>query len=95
MNKPEKYIRPDDGEVFTLNNDGVTYSLEVIKRHYPQSRTIKWTEKALIECGFIPTQNELSFEVVKIMQNEEIRSYTLHRWWDIIGPRYVPCKQKA
>ena len=33
--KPIAFIRPDDWEVFSLNSDGETYSLERMKKDFP------------------------------------------------------------
>lgn len=38
------FIRKDDGERFTLNDDGETYSLEAMKRDYPGHRHHKYKE---------------------------------------------------
>jgi len=54
MKKPKIYIRPDDKEVFSLNKDGKTYSLEFMKKKHPKSLTFKYDELNMIRCGFIP-----------------------------------------
>lgn len=45
------FVRPDDGERFTLNKDGKTYSLEAMKRDFPNSLNIKWTAEQLRNAG--------------------------------------------
>ena len=54
MRKPKAYIRPDDKEVFSLDEDGKTYSLELMKKEFPKSHRFKYTEAKMIECGFKP-----------------------------------------
>ena len=54
MEKIIKFIRIDDGEEFTLNKDGVTYSPEHMKREYPESLTHKYEEKHLMNKYFKP-----------------------------------------
>ena len=54
MNKILKFIRVDDGEEFTLNKDGKTYSLEFMKREFPNSLTHKYKKEALMGSQFRP-----------------------------------------
>ena len=54
MNKIIKFIRIDDGEEFTLNKDGVTYSNEYMKREYPKSLTHKYEKRHLTDKYFKP-----------------------------------------
>jgi hypothetical protein len=46
---PKEIIRIDDGEVFTLNADGKTYSLEFMKRRFPSHLYSEYTYKVLME----------------------------------------------
>lgn len=52
MKKIIKFIRVDDGEVFTLNSDGKTYSLELMKRDFPKSHTFKYSKEVLTNSSF-------------------------------------------
>ena len=51
--KPVKFVR-NDGEEFTLNNDGNTYSLEFMKKEYPASRLVKYNAFQLAAGNFTP-----------------------------------------
>ena len=46
------FIRKDDGERFTLNDDGVTYSMEAMKKDFPNSLHQKWQERHLSSKAF-------------------------------------------
>jgi hypothetical protein len=50
--KPKYYIRPDDCEVFSLNEDGETYSLKVSKEKWPNHRHSVYPEWVMKDCGF-------------------------------------------
>ena len=52
--KLSAFERIDDGEMFTLNDDGETYSLEYMKKHYPDSLQTKYTMKQLERKEFKP-----------------------------------------
>jgi len=52
--KPIKFIRPDDGEVFSLNDDGITYSLQKMKDEFPNHLHTKYTKELLIDLSFTP-----------------------------------------
>ena len=54
MDKPIAFKRKDDGELFTLNDDGVTYSLEFMKREFPNNLHMKYEGKHLQNDKFIP-----------------------------------------
>lgn len=45
------FVRPDDGERFTINEDGRTYSLEAMKRGFPDSLHQQWTAEQLRNAG--------------------------------------------
>lgn len=55
MKKPVAYIRPSDGERFTLNPDGVTYSLEFMKTNFPGSSRRNYDGEHLESLGFKPS----------------------------------------
>lgn len=46
------FIRIDDGERFTLNKDSKTYSMERMKKDYPNHRRHKWEERHLSGPAF-------------------------------------------
>jgi hypothetical protein len=48
---PLKLERTSDGELFTLNTDGTTYSIEEMKRQYPDHSNNKFTLAALVNGG--------------------------------------------
>jgi hypothetical protein len=52
--RPKKYIRNDDGEEFTLNEDEDTYSLEMMKREFPANHHMKWREEQFPLTHFSP-----------------------------------------
>ena len=54
MNKIIKFIRIDDGEEFTLNKDGMTYSLENMKKEFPNHLHMKYKEEHLMNEHFKP-----------------------------------------
>lgn len=41
--KPKKFIRIDDGEEITLNDDGETYSFESMKKQFPNNLHMEYT----------------------------------------------------
>lgn len=45
--KPVAFQRMSDGELFTLNADKATYSIEANKREFPGNRIGEWTEETL------------------------------------------------
>lgn len=52
-NGPKKvFIRIDDGERFTLNEDGKTYSLEMMKKDFPGHLHHKYEEHHLTGEAF-------------------------------------------
>lgn len=44
---PIAFIRRDDEELFTLNEDKITYSLQMMKDQFPNSLHMKYTEEQL------------------------------------------------
>lgn len=50
---PIAFIRPDDREVFSINDDG-TYSLDLIKKSYAASFCCRYTEGTMFRSGFEP-----------------------------------------
>ena len=61
---PLIYIRPDDGEVFSLNEDGETYSLLRIKVDFPESLQQKYHKEEMEGSGFVPI-DDLTNPLVK------------------------------
>lgn len=51
--RPKAYIRPDDYEPFTINDNG-TYSPEFMKRDFPEALKMEYSENTMIANGFIP-----------------------------------------
>lgn len=49
---PKVIQRIDDGETFSLNEDGETYSSEAMKRDFPNSIHHKYTQQQLLIKGF-------------------------------------------
>lgn len=45
---PKQIIRIDDGEVFSLNENG-TYQLEMMKQKFPNHLRLEYTYEVLIE----------------------------------------------
>lgn len=52
MPKLIAFIRPSDWEVFSLNEDGETFSNESIKNHYPGHLVNKFSDARLRITGF-------------------------------------------
>jgi len=50
------FLRQGDGEVFSLNDDGVTYSLAAMKQAFPEHKQMQWTENELKAAGMKPVQ---------------------------------------
>ena len=57
-NRPIAFRRPDDGKLFTLNEDGFTYGLELMKTEFPNSHRFKYEESGMRRCGFTPVYEE-------------------------------------
>lgn len=51
-NIPKYYARPHDGTVFSLNEDGKTYSIEDSKKEFPNNLHNKYTQKTLLTNEF-------------------------------------------
>ena len=47
------FKRPDDGEIFSINPDG-TFSLDRMKKDFPDSFTFTYTRQKMEENNFIP-----------------------------------------
>lgn len=47
------FKRPSDGMIFSINDDG-TFSLEFLKKEYPDSLSIKYIKESLLKHNFIP-----------------------------------------
>ena len=48
---PLKLVRISDGELFTLNADGTTYSVESFKQQFPHNNASKFSLAALVNGG--------------------------------------------
>lgn len=55
---PKYLLRPDDYYVFSLNEDGVTYSGHQSKIEWPDNLHHKYSYDALIKHKFIPAIDE-------------------------------------
>lgn len=54
---PISMVRPDDLEVFTLNIDGCTYTIERSKAEFPNSHHNEYSLRRLELSGFYPLFN--------------------------------------
>jgi hypothetical protein len=53
MSKLPKYLfRPDDKERFSINEDGKTYSIDIMKKQFPQHLHHQYTYEELTKLGF-------------------------------------------
>jgi predicted kinase len=59
MKQITAFKRPSDGEVFSINDDG-SFSLEFIKKEYPDSMPIKHTKETLLKHKFIPLYQNMN-----------------------------------
>ncbi|NBQ67367.1 MAG: hypothetical protein EBU46_00450 [Nitrosomonadaceae bacterium] len=48
---PLQLIRNNDGELFTLNSDGTTYSIEAMKQQFPKHLHAEFSLAALVNGG--------------------------------------------
>lgn len=53
------FKRPSDGEIFSVNVDG-SFSLEFLKKEYPNSLSMKYTKECLLEHNFIPLYQNMN-----------------------------------
>jgi hypothetical protein len=59
MNTLPKYLaRPDDGEVWSLNEDGSTYSSKRFKDEHPDNITHEYAYETLLACAFYEVTGE-------------------------------------
>lgn len=56
--RPKYLARKDDGAVWSLNNDGITYSHMEHKEKYPDNIHHKYSQETLLNCGFSPVIEE-------------------------------------
>lgn len=56
--KPTAFRRLDDGELFTLNPDGETYSLKFMKERFPESFTFAHKADLFPASHFEPIYEE-------------------------------------
>lgn len=52
QSKPKFYIRPDDYEIFSLNDDKETYSVDALKKRWPMNFHFQYQEQVLLARGF-------------------------------------------
>lgn len=57
MSRPKYMVRPDDFEVFSLNEDGQTYSILESKKKYPDNFHHSHSYERLQSLGFIECDN--------------------------------------
>lgn len=70
MNKlPKYYARPSDGTVFSLNEDGKTYSIEDSKVKWPKNSHHKYTQENLVAVDFYPVTKK-DFPKLKKIHDE-------------------------
>lgn len=55
---PKYFLRPDDYYVFSLNEDGETYSGHKSKTEWPNNLHHKYSYQVLVSHGFIPAVDE-------------------------------------
>jgi hypothetical protein len=48
------FLRPDDNEIFSINEDQITFSNHVMKVMYPLSIHHKFSKEYLLDLKFIP-----------------------------------------
>lgn len=56
--RPKYLARKDDGAVWSLNNDGITYSHMEHKEKYPDNIHHQYFQDTLLKCGFSPVTEE-------------------------------------
>lgn len=54
MKYPIAFIRPDDGTIFSINEDGKTYSLKKSKEQFPDAYHHQYSLEKLKEVEFLP-----------------------------------------
>ncbi len=57
-NNPKYILRPNDFEVFSINEDG-TYSVEAQKKQFPNSLFQKFTRNLLLDCNFLEVKDSV------------------------------------
>ena len=58
VNRPKYLIRPDDYMVFSLNEDGETYSTHRSKIQWPNNLHHKYTTSRLLAANFFPCEEK-------------------------------------
>lgn len=61
MRYPKYLIRSDDYTVFSLNDDGKTYTVDEHKKQFPHSYFYRHPYDVLNELGFFEPTEDLSF----------------------------------
>jgi hypothetical protein len=60
MNKENKlvaFIRPNDGSIFSINENNTTFSLKSSKEQFPDAIHHEYTKECLTSHDFIPVYN--------------------------------------
>lgn len=73
---PKYLLRPDDYYVFSLNEDGETYSGHKSKNQWPDNLHHKYKYEVLIKHGFIPAVDE-TLHLYDELRKEYYRKQTL------------------
>ena len=75
MPYPKRLYRDSDGECFSLNNDGKTYSIEWFKVHFPRNLHCTWTYDTLMDTEHFwenpPSQDlmrEANMSTIELLQ---------------------------
>ena len=53
---PKYLVRPDDHEIFSLNEDGKTYTIDEHKKQFPGHLHHKYTWERLVDLNFFPCE---------------------------------------
>lgn len=75
---PKYLARPDDGGVWSLNEDGLTYSSKRFKEENPNNITHKHQYQTLIACGFY----EVTEDDFPSLEEKERDFYEFMIWQD-------------
>lgn len=69
-NKPKYLVRPDDLEVFSLNSDEKTYSVDSAKKEFPRNLHAEFAYETLIKIDFYPIK-ENQLRKIRIRRKKE------------------------
>jgi len=53
---PSKFIRPDDNAIFSINTDGKSYTVDMLKKNFPDNLHFCYSYEELLNLGFIPKE---------------------------------------